>query len=53
MQNSFDELWALIDFVVPKGLGTRGNFMQYYVNPIKFGQRKNAPADKIQLVNLS
>jgi SNF2 family DNA or RNA helicase len=42
MQNSFIELWTLVDFVNPNYLGSLENFRKYFINPIKNGQRHNA-----------
>lgn len=42
MQNNFEELFTIIDFVCPKYLGTLDEFRERYVNPIKSGQRHGA-----------
>jgi superfamily II DNA/RNA helicase len=47
MQNSFEELWTLIDFHCPGFLGSLDNFRRQYVNPIKNGHRHDATAAQI------
>jgi DNA excision repair protein ERCC-6-like 2 len=42
IQNSFEELWAIIDFVSPGHLGTRVQFRSRFVSSIKDGQRRDA-----------
>ncbi|KAH3756314.1 Switch 2 protein [Pelomyxa schiedti] len=42
MQNSFEELWTLIDFTNPGYLGSLDEFRRNFVAPIKTGQRRNA-----------
>ena len=42
LQNDYDELYTLLDFVVPGGLGDRGQFVEYYELPMKYAQKKNA-----------
>ena len=42
MQNNFEELWTLIDFVCPGYLGSLEEFRRLYVAPIKTGQRHGA-----------
>lgn len=47
MQNSFEELWTLIDFHCPGFLGSLDNFRKQYINPIKNGHRRDATAAQI------
>lgn len=42
VQNDYDELYTLLDFVVPGGLGDRGQFVEYYELPMKYAQKKTA-----------
>lgn len=42
IQNSFEELWTLIEFISPNYLGTLQEFRAYFINPIKNGQRHDA-----------
>ena len=42
VQNDYDELFSLLDWAVPGGLGDRDQFQAYYENPIKMAQKKNA-----------
>jgi hypothetical protein len=59
MQNNFEELWALLDFVRPGALGTIKEFREMcqrrfclsnsfrVIDPIKMGQRKQASHQEI------
>eukprot|EP01126_Amoeba_proteus_P065189 TRINITY_DN9226_c0_g1_i1.p1 TRINITY_DN9226_c0_g1~~TRINITY_DN9226_c0_g1_i1.p1 ORF type:complete len:835 (+),score=192.04 TRINITY_DN9226_c0_g1_i1:310-2505(+) len=42
MQNDFDELFTLLDFIRPDCLGTLSEFNERYIKPIKNGQRRDA-----------
>lgn len=42
MQNTFDELFAVLDLMSPGCLGTYGAFRAYYSAPIKRGQSSSA-----------
>ena len=41
MQNDYDELFNLLDWAVPGGLGDRRQFQLYYEEPIKMAQKKD------------
>ncbi|DBA73362.1 TPA: hypothetical protein ACH3X1_011407 [Trebouxia sp. C0004] len=41
MQNDYDELFNLLDWAVPGGLGDRQQFQVYYEGPIKMAQKKD------------
>ena len=41
MQNDYNELYTLLGWAVPGGLGDRDHFTQYYEMPIKMGQKKD------------
>ncbi|KAL0045771.1 hypothetical protein WJX82_003975 [Trebouxia sp. C0006] len=41
MQNDYDELFNLLDWAVPGGLGDRKQFHLYYEGPIKMAQKKD------------
>ncbi|XP_042519061.1 switch 2 [Macadamia integrifolia] len=43
MQNKIMELFNLFDWVAPGSLGTREHFREFYDEPLKHGQRSNAP----------
>ncbi|XP_065876796.1 switch 2 [Euphorbia lathyris] len=43
MQNKIMELFNLFDWVAPGSLGTREHFREFYDEPLKHGQRANAP----------
>lgn len=47
MQNNFDELWTLINFMCPNYLGSLEDFRGTFVNPIKTGQRHGASLDEV------
>ena len=47
MQNTFDELWCLLDFISPNYLDTLQNFRSNYIAPIKNGQRFDATYSQI------
>jgi SNF2 family DNA or RNA helicase len=42
MQNDWDELFAVLDLLVPHCLGEYGGFVEYYSKPIKRGQSSTA-----------
>ena len=42
MQNDFKEMWSLVNWAVPGGVGERKAYMKYYAKPIQQGQRINA-----------
>ncbi len=41
VQNDYDELFNLLDWAVPGGLGDRRQFQLYYEEPIKMAQKKD------------
>ena len=41
VQNDYDELFNLLDWAVPGGLGDRKQFQLYYEGPIKMAQKKD------------
>ena len=41
VQNDYDELFNLLDWAVPGGLGDRKQFHLYYEGPIKMAQKKD------------
>ncbi len=41
VQNDYDELYTLLDWAVPGGLGDRQQFKAYYEDPIKMAQKKD------------
>eukprot|EP00976_Prorocentrum_cordatum_P006778 135892-Prorocentrum_minimum.AAC.1 len=43
MQNTFDELWCLMEWATPGSLGQKKAFKDYYAKAIQFGQRIDAP----------
>ena len=47
MQNNFEELWTLVNFMCPNYLGTLEDFRENSVNPIKTGQRHGASLDEV------
>lgn len=47
MQNSFEELWTLIDFIVPNYFGNLNDFREQYIRPIKNGQRYDASYSQV------
>eukprot|EP01119_Soliformovum_irregulare_P008033 TRINITY_DN2078_c1_g1_i1.p1 TRINITY_DN2078_c1_g1~~TRINITY_DN2078_c1_g1_i1.p1 ORF type:complete len:1009 (+),score=338.19 TRINITY_DN2078_c1_g1_i1:106-3027(+) len=47
MQNNFEELWTLLDFIIPNCLGTLAQFKEVYMNPILNGQRRDADKELI------
>jgi SNF2 family DNA or RNA helicase len=38
-QNSYEELWALLDWARPGALGEFTDFREYYAKPLKEGQQ--------------
>ena len=42
LQNDFKELWALLSWAVPDCVSDLRQFEEYYVDPLKLGQRSNA-----------
>ena len=42
MQNDYDELFTLLNWAVPGGLGDWQHFQQFYEAPIKMAQKKDA-----------
>lgn len=42
LQNSYDELWAVLDYVVPGCLGGRKEFMDVYAKPLKRARQLSA-----------
>ena len=42
MQNDYDELYTLLDWAVPGGLGDKDQFKAFYEEPIKLAQKKDA-----------
>ena len=49
MQNNLEELWALIDFVQPNCVGSLLEMRQFFINPIKNGQRHDASYQDIAI----
>lgn len=47
MQNNFEELWCLVNFIVPDCLGTLQKFRANYINPLKNGQKFDATYSEI------
>lgn len=47
MQNNFEELWTLVNFMCPNYLGSLEDFRETSVNPIKTGQRHGASLDEV------
>ncbi|PRP85625.1 hypothetical protein PROFUN_06414 [Planoprotostelium fungivorum] len=47
IQNSFDELWTLVDFICPNYLGSLQDFRLHYIQNIKNGQRHDATYNQI------
>jgi hypothetical protein len=41
VQNDYEELFNLLDWAVPGGLGDRQQFQVYYEGPIKMAQKKD------------
>lgn len=41
VQNDYDELFNLLDWAVPGGLGDRHQFKIYYEEPIKLAQKND------------
>ncbi|KAL5730413.1 Swi5 complex subunit Swi2 [Ranunculus cassubicifolius] len=48
MQNKIMELFNLFDWVAPESLGTREHFRGFYDDPLKYGQRSNAPERDVE-----
>eukprot|EP00884_Botryococcus_braunii_P005792 jgi/Botrbrau1/15213/Bobra.0149s0068.5 len=42
MQNSYEELWTLLEWARPGALGSASQFREYYAKPLKEGQRSDA-----------
>ena len=42
LQNDYDELYNLLNWAVPGGLGDRQQFQDYYEIPMKMAQKKDA-----------
>ena len=42
LQNDYDELYNLLNWAVPGGLGDRHQFQDYYELPMKMAQKKDA-----------
>ncbi|KAJ7260962.1 P-loop containing nucleoside triphosphate hydrolase protein [Mycena haematopus] len=42
IQNSYDELWTLLNWTNPGAVGTRGQWRSFVTNPLKIGQSANA-----------
>lgn len=51
MQNKLMELFNLFDWVVPGCLGTREHFREFYVEPLKHGQRSSAPERFVRIAD--
>lgn len=51
MQNKLMELFNLLDWVVPECLGTREHFREFYVDPLKHGQRSSAPERFVRIAD--
>ncbi|KAH7661986.1 DNA helicase protein [Dioscorea alata] len=51
MQNKILELFNLFDWVSPGSLGTREHFRDFYEEPLKHGQRLNAPDRFVQVAD--
>lgn len=51
MQNKLMELFNLFDWVVPECLGTREHFREFYVDPLKHGQRSSAPERFVRIAD--
>ncbi|KAF8413862.1 hypothetical protein HHK36_001856 [Tetracentron sinense] len=51
MQNKIMELFNLFDWVAPGSLGTREHFRDFYDEPLKHGQRSNAPERFVQVAD--
>ncbi|KAK6919597.1 Helicase, C-terminal [Dillenia turbinata] len=51
MQNKIMELFNLLDWVAPGSLGTREHFREFYDEPLKHGQRSNAPEKFVQVAD--
>lgn len=47
IQNSFDELWTVVDIICPGFFGSEKDFRRLYDIPIKTGQRHDATHDQI------
>jgi len=50
MQNSLEELFALVRFHSPGTLGSSDMFSRLYIDPIKNGQRKEASKYQVALM---
>lgn len=50
MQNDWEELYAVLDLLVPSCLGEYGGFVEYYSKPIKRGQ--SSTASKYEVVKV-
>jgi len=48
MSNCYEELWCLLDFMVPGCLGPWEHFYSYYPKVIKIGSRANASALQLE-----
>jgi len=53
MQNTFEELWTLLDFVQPGCVGTLKEFSEKYVKPIKSGQKREARQEEFGKAKLA
>ncbi|XP_053558392.1 LOW QUALITY PROTEIN: DNA excision repair protein ERCC-6-like 2 [Bombina bombina] len=42
LQNNMEELWCVMDWAVPRCLGSKNKFKEEYSNPVEYGQRHNA-----------
>ncbi|KAG8455320.1 hypothetical protein GDO86_001498 [Hymenochirus boettgeri] len=42
LQNNMEELWCVIDWAVPRYLGSSNEFKEQFSNPVEYGQKHNA-----------
>ncbi|KAF7345108.1 DNA excision repair protein ERCC-6-like 2 [Mycena venus] len=47
IQNSYDELWTILDWTNPGAVGNRGEWRSFVSNPLKNGQSANASAEEL------
>lgn len=53
MMNDYDELFHLVNLIVPGRLGSSSEFQTRFEEPMKRGMKKNASSEQVAKVSLS
>lgn len=53
LQNAHKELWALLSWANPGSLSDWTSFERHYVNPLKYGQKKDCTDIQLAKVGIS